>query len=295
MSEHYFAHGKLLLAGEYVVLKGATALAIPTCYGQHLEVEKREENNILWESFDHEDNKWFYACLDLNLNTLETDSPEKATYLQQLLRIGYEFSKASPSPSKVATRLDFPNDWGLGSSSTLVHLVAQWLKIDPIKLFFATSTGSGYDVACAGETQPILYHVNNRIADWENVELSSAFKEAYFIHLNKKQLSKPEVQRFLKLKIDSKEITELSTISSKMVKAITRENLMLLIDEHELKLSKLLSISPVKTLHFSDYDGSIKSLGAWGGDFIIAIGNNTPEYFKNKGYNTIIPFSKIIA
>ena len=36
----YYSNGKLLITGEYVVLDGATALAIPTKYGQSLCVSK---------------------------------------------------------------------------------------------------------------------------------------------------------------------------------------------------------------------------------------------------------------
>jgi hypothetical protein len=48
-------------------------------------------------------------------------------------------------------------------------------------------------------------------------------------------------------------------------------------------------------LLFNDYKGAIKSLGAWGGDFILVTGNeDSISYFKKKGYNTIIPYSKMV-
>ena len=50
----------------------------------------------------------------------------------------------------------------------------------------------------------------------------------------------------------------------------------------------------MKEKFFSDFQGSIKSLGAWGGDFILATGNkSTKKYFLDKGFKTIIPFNKI--
>jgi hypothetical protein len=46
---------------------------------------------------------------------------------------------------------------------------------------------------------------------------------------------------------------------------------------------------------FSDYFGQTKSLGAWGGDFILATGNDdTPIYFKNKGFDTVISYQDMI-
>ena len=41
--------------------------------------------------------------------------------------------------------------------------------------------------------------------------------------------------------------------------------------------------------------GTIKSLGAWGGDFVLATGDEEAQkYFKRKGYKTIIPFQDMI-
>jgi hypothetical protein len=46
---------------------------------------------------------------------------------------------------------------------------------------------------------------------------------------------------------------------------------------------------------FSDFDGAVKSLGAWGGDFVLAISNEDPTtYFKSKGYETIIAYKDMI-
>ena len=43
-----------------------------------------------------------------------------------------------------------------------------------------------------------------------------------------------------------------------------------------------------------DYEGQIKSLGAWGGDFILAAGPvNSKKYFYDKGYNTVLNYKEI--
>ena len=68
-----------------------------------------------------------------------------------------------------------------------------------------------------------------------------------------------------------------------------------LIKKHEVILSEILGVPTVKERLFPDYKGAIKSLGAWGGDFILATGNKTtPDYFKEKGYATVLPYSKMI-
>ena len=68
-----------------------------------------------------------------------------------------------------------------------------------------------------------------------------------------------------------------------------------LMEEHEALLSNILNIAPVKQQLFPDYFGMVKSLGAWGGDFVLATGDDkTIPYFKAKGYPTIIPYSKMV-
>ena len=72
--------------------------------------------------------------------------------------------------------------------------------------------------------------------------------------------------------------------------ATTLEEFEVLISKHETLVGELIQHPPLKTSHFADYPGAIKSLGAWGGDFFLATRTNT-QYFKDKGYNTIVPFN----
>ena len=68
-----------------------------------------------------------------------------------------------------------------------------------------------------------------------------------------------------------------------------------LIKEHENIIASIIELPKVKDLLFSDYFGEIKSLGAWGGDFILATGTSeTPSYFKKKGYQTILSYSEMV-
>ena len=43
----FYSNGKLLITGEYFVLNGALSLALPTVYGQHLEINDNDSNIIL--------------------------------------------------------------------------------------------------------------------------------------------------------------------------------------------------------------------------------------------------------
>ena len=68
-----------------------------------------------------------------------------------------------------------------------------------------------------------------------------------------------------------------------------------LLDEHSNLLSKTLQMKTVKQNLFPDFNGTLKSLGAWGGDFILAASEENPEaYFNQKGYHIIIPYKEMI-
>jgi len=47
------------LTGEYLVLDGAQALALPTKHGQGLIIEERKEKGLKWESYDEYGKCWF--------------------------------------------------------------------------------------------------------------------------------------------------------------------------------------------------------------------------------------------
>ena len=50
--------------------------------------------------------------------------------------------------------------------------------------------------------------------------------------------------------------------------------------------------------HFNDFEGEMKSLGAWGGDFFMAAtewdNDKVIEYFRNKGLDVIFKYNDII-
>ena len=48
MKKKYYSNGKLLITGEYVVLDGAKALALPTKFGQYLIIEPGKNQQINW-------------------------------------------------------------------------------------------------------------------------------------------------------------------------------------------------------------------------------------------------------
>ena len=66
-----------------------------------------------------------------------------------------------------------------------------------------------------------------------------------------------------------------------------------LITEHEAIIASMIGLPRIKDVFFADYASEIKSLGAWGGDFILATRKNS-SYFEQRGYNTVISFNNMI-
>lgn len=298
------SNGKLLLTGEYLVIDGAKALAIPTKKGQSLTIEALDgrENKLYWKSLTDEKIIWLEIEFSLpDLNIIQTNDEEKAKWLQKLLRYAKSISKdflQSINCINVKTELDFPTNWGLGSSSTIISNIAQWADVDPFNLHFHMSKGSGYDIACAQTHSPILYSVLNELPKYSVVNFFPPFVDyLFFIYLNQKQISDIEVKEYSKLKANLDLATctnEISKISDKIIACNDLKEFEDLINQHEYILSHILQKETIKEKLFPMYPGAIKSLGAWGGDFILATGSiDNMQYFKDKGYSTIIPYSEM--
>ena len=71
-----------------------------------------------------------------------------------------------------------------------------------------------------------------------------------------------------------------------------------LIYESEDRLSYLLNSKTVKQNNFADYPYSVKSLGAWGGDMVLATCRSREEaraYFNEKGHPVVYTFEEMIS
>jgi hypothetical protein len=198
----------------------------------------------------------------------------------------------------VETRLEFPREWGLGSSSTLISNMASWSGTDPFALLDLTLGGSGYDIAAARQEEPFVYHLDaHGNPEVVAVDFDPSFvEELFFVYLNQKQDSREGIRRYRNKSFDrAHAVKEVSGLTHNLVSATTLKDFCKALDAHESLLSELLGIPPVKKRLFPDYPGSIKSLGAWGGDFILATGKAFEmDYFRTKGYTTLRSYRELI-
>ncbi|MCT6868379.1 MAG: GYDIA family GHMP kinase [Apibacter sp.] len=302
--QKFKSNGKLLLTGEYTVLDGALSLAIPTRLGQSLLVKEADKlhHKIVWKAHKNDGKLWFKTILDIRSNKIE--ETDNINFSKRLLHIFQEANKLGSKKFKnnfgyeCTTQLDFPENWGFGTSSTLINNIAHWAKVDPYKLLENTFGGSGYDIACANAITPITYQLKeNSSSRVEKVMLSKEITDhLLFVYLNQKQDSREGIQQYKQRTKSEFLLDAISKITREISNPkITFTHFSNLILEHEQMISQFINIQPVKERLFSDYPGFIKSLGAWGGDFIMVEKLEiSDDYFKKKGYNVIKRYNEII-
>lgn len=305
--EHFYSHGKLLLTGEYVVLDGALALAVPSKYGQSLVIHEGKAGLLQWTSLDKNSDTWFSTVFTIHnkeLTTFNTPFTDLSERLLQILNAAKQLNPEFLTGDKgyqVSTSLEFPKNWGLGTSSTLITNIAQWAKIDPYALLDLTFGGSGYDIACASATESLTYQLqdtqNNIQRRISTVDFTPSFTDnLYFVFLNQKQNSRDGIKQYRQHTSGvSLDIETINAITQSMIHCQSLTSFQQLINDHERVISTLIKEIPIKKRLFNDFKGSIKSLGAWGGDFVLVASEKNPSsYFKAKGYNTILSYTEMV-
>lgn len=298
--QEYYSHGKLMICGEYAVLHGATAFVIPTRKGQWLRTEtlgKTGHPLLEWKAYDPKGNIWFDA--GFSLPHLITEYSSDISVSVRLIRFLLNARILNPAflsegySLRVETELEFDPDEGLGSSSTLTNNIAQWAGINPFSLHFNAFSGSGFDVAAARSGKPLLYTMNGSDPKIEELEWKKPFRDKLFlVHLGKKQNSRSGLPAFQPL-IHQPVIAQISRISRLISANDDYFEFCLLLELAETETGRLIGQTPVKQTLFPDYHGTVKSLGAWGGDYVLATGENTEEYFRSKGYR-VVPFNDMM-
>ena len=321
---HYQAHGKFLLTGEYLVLKGALALALPLKLGQSLEVSltDTDTHRLHWIA-QQPDKPWFSVLFDTEtLEPISTDDTAKADKLASILKAIRQLKPTAfhSGDMRVRTHLDFNPEWGLGSSSTLIANLARWADVNPYELLKLTFGGSGYDLACATAEGPIYYQltmsepalrqaqgpkvvepVETPIPMVKAIDFQPSFAEhLFFIYQGQKQSSSKEIKAFLAKAnpVDlQKDIEAISEISRAVPKCESLDEFGLLMQCHERIIARCIGQEPVQK-RFSDFEGVLKSLGSWGGDFILAATHWDKEqvkaYFKGKGLEVVFGYKELV-
>lgn len=301
--KRFHSNGKFLITGEYLVLAGAKAFAAPLKVGQRMDVDTEgRAGQLLWTAEDP-DGTWFTATLALpDLQILETNSPSESDFLAKALRAARELNPSflpAEQGYQVYNDLEFSRNWGMGSSSTFLANLAKWAGVNAFDLHSRLSAGSGYDIACAYADSPVLYEKKFEQVQIESVKWSPPFhKQIAFVYLGKKQNTEKSIINFRELDIRDRDIRQVSKLSEEFWLVSHPEILMEKIREHEELISRIINRRPIQDELFRDFNGAVKSLGAWGGDFVMALSHDRfgkiEKYFQRKGYSTVLPWHIIL-
>ena len=305
-------HGKLLLTGEYFVLDGVPALAVPTKLGQKFMFGISTHASLIWRSYDVDGSCWFEHLFPrsktvdfyLEQERLRRNDDPAANRIWQLLRAVVDLSgqtlESLTTSRVIESHLEFDRNWGLGSSSTLVAALAEKFEVNPYELLEKTFGGSGYDLACATADGPLIYKRNGTNPTVTPLDWSPDWlNQTYFIYRNQKQNSREGIKAYRSATIaeaDRRRIGELTTALA--TESLHPRAVAQLLREHEAIVGRTLNMTPVQQEIFPDFPGQIKSLGAWGGDFIWVLSERDPAdvraYFNERGYETVIPYHEMI-
>jgi len=295
-----YSPGKLMLTSEYFAVDGALVLAVPTKLGQEFFFEEKSDGKslIFWEAY-HQSKLWLKAVIDYkNWRILETNITSSAEFILKTLRNVQSLSEIklkSTDTYYLKTNLQFPADYGLGSSSTLMNNLAEWSEIDPFYLNTISLGGSGYDIAVAKTKSAVLYQNKPQI-HFEKVNFNPAFKnELIFIHLNQKQDSREAINLY-KSKIKSQNLVdEFSDLTRNILLCDELDKFSDLLTLHEQCISDFIELPTVKSIFFADCAKFVKSLGAWGGDFVMSAKfDGYEDYFWGKGFTTVFEWNDLI-
>lgn len=300
----YYASGKLLLFGEYLVLRGAKSLAIPLRFGQSLSVSPLNSELISWKCFENKE-LWLDITFSPSLEIIRTSDEQSALMVKNILSIIEEKNpslKIRKGGLQFRFDIDFNRNYGLGTSSTLISLLSQWSGVNPYFLLDNSFKGSGFDIAVATAPQPIIYTTtglsDNAVRSISPIHLNPGItSQILFVYTGKKQKSQSEVISFKNKPTTPEDNQDMNTIVESVAQCTNIEAFETLMNKSENLLSAILQTPEVKQTLFPDYPFAIKSLGAWGGDFVMGTFREETEakkYFSDKGMSPIFNYHQII-
>jgi mevalonate kinase len=303
IGQSWFANGKVLITGEYLVMEGAKALALPLKFGQYLTVKDSKEPFLLWTAMK-QGGIWFQT--KFTLPELKIVSSTDVSLGKKLKKILQEVKKQnagflnSEQGLDVETLLEFDPDHGFGSSSTLIANIARWAKVDPYLLLKNTFGGSGYDIACATSRSPVVYQLVGSKPKVEKVFYDPVFKEnIFFVYLGNKKRSTEGIKYFKsESSFSESDIQAINRLTDQIISTNSLEEFEAYLREHERIMSGILNLPTAQSIHFPDFDGVVKSLGAWGGDFVLLTSRlkekEVKKYIAKKGFAPVYTFSEAV-
>ncbi len=298
------SHGKIMISGEYAAMYGANVLAIPLKVGQSLKVYEKDTGSLDWEAYKM-DELWntvsFPDKFDGKLHIGNRTNAGFAVVIHKVLRMALNLSDIKLEDiltKRFETNINFNPELGLGSSSTLIVNLARYFNVDPFELNALSFKGSGYDIAASMSDLPVLYNKNVKNPEYVELKFKPSFHEnLYFVYSGNKVSSLKAIDKISRKDITNQQLSKISALTTSMALCNNIEDFMELINEHEKIISKILHIPTLNNKQFYDFEGSIKSLGAWGGDMMLVATTNpdhyVERYFNRRGHDIIYKYADL--
>ena len=271
-----------MLAGEYAVLYGVEALALPVKAGQWLhvwEMPAKGVSKMVWQSKEHDGSVWFDCRIDTDImHVSETTDKGIADTLLQLL---YLLKEQKPDlflhkNIRIETECEFNRSFGLGSSSTLVCNLAKWSGVNAHILQEHAFGGSGYDVAVGNLGRPLVYWRESNQPNWSAWQLPPELtREWYLVFPGQKQNSRESLtgvkSQLDKISTDVALLQQMNACIQAIKSPRSLPMLEAMLEMWQALLSQRLELPrPYDDLGLSPVKGGLcKYLGAWGGDVLL--------------------------
>lgn len=296
-SRSVFSHGKLILMGEYAVMHGADAICLPLNTGQRFMSSPSDDGKIHWQwSYKDILMAGFFADAETLTQTSEvTGNVFWPIDLINLIR------KSNPDFLKNGARLEFhnlfPPRWGLGTSSATISSLCRLAGVDPFKINQDLTGGSGADIATAISDKWILYRKGITPQIW-TIPVNYRFAEnTWFVYSGKKQQTATHISKVSTLfEREPGSWAPVNEFVYRFIAATTLPELMKIVYDHELFIAEATGLLSIR-YRFPDFPGTIKSLGAWGGDFFMVLSQQNDEFVKNyfnqKGFRDVFSWQQL--
>lgn len=298
-----YGHGKLLISGEYLVLRGAEALAVPLRLSQRFTIRPARGADLHWRALRTDGSEWFKGTFSLlDFSPQEASDPD---FAEGITRVLTAITRQNPDfladwkGQSVESVLEFEPEWGLGTSSTLVHVMAQWGEVDAFTLLEHTFGGSGYDLACAGAEGPILFQSTDEEIIITPCTLEWAFRDqVHLVWSGRKENSRHSVASLEPKwsKASAEDVRAISDMAEQLTEARDLASFRGLLDEHNRRMGAILGLDPNPWA--PEFPGTVKPLGAWGGDFFLAASPEDPEairqWLNERGFSTVFSWKDLV-
>lgn len=275
-----------MLCGEYAVIIGVEALALPVSLGQWMYVWEFDSpgggDRLIWEAKEKDGSTWLNESFALPLEAMEAEAEKSSErdrsreVLHSMLSMVAEGFWKTGKSYRIETQLEFDRSSGLGSSSTMVANFARFAGLDAQKVQQKVLGGSGYDVAVAELGKGLVFWKNAEVANWDAWKLSADLTSKWkIVFLGKKQNSRNALAdvkgKLMEIEKDDFLMHQLQQVCAavKMAKQVPMLEAGLEMWQAILAMSLGLE-TPYQHFKFQPSKGGLcKWLGAWGGDMLL--------------------------